>query len=287
MLAWHEVRALTSPFDRQREYWEERLARSFGPAATGMQAYGDPFNRWLYRVIGVRFRHVVNRLHLRLTDSEVLDVGCGTGFLLRQWIRMGAAHVTGVDIAPTAITRLAPVFPECSLFRADVSEAPNPLPANRFLAISAFAVLFHIVDDARYRRALENIHAALVPGGWFVFSDNFIHSSRPPMGDYHVCRTREAIERTLAETGFDVVDRAPLFVLLGDPVDSDSRWLHRYWRALSWIVMRSHLTGGLLGGALFPLELLLTRSLRESPTTEIMVCRKAECGAPRSVPGRR
>jgi len=259
---------------RQEAYWNARLTRAFSPAGTGMEAYGDPFNRWLYRVCAVRFRRVVQSLDLDLGDSEVLDVGSGTGFYLEQWKKLGASRVTGVDLAEVAIARLADRHPDCDLLRADVGASPNPLPRERFQVVSAFAVLFHIVDDASFRRALENIHAALAPGGYLIFSDNFVRAARPPMGDYHVSRTREAIERALAEAGLSIVTRVPQFVLFGDPVDSESRWLHRYWRTLSRIVRRSHALGGLVGCALFPLEILLTGLLNESPTTEIMVCRK-------------
>ena len=265
---------MNEPARKQEEYWDERLARSFTPAGSGMLAYGTAFNWWRYQVCRIRLRQVVGQLGLALRDGEVLDIGCGTGFYLREWQRLGARHVTGLDIAPTAISRLRIRFPGCSFVRADIGHAENPLPPSRFLAISAFSVLFHIVDDVRYRSALRNIHAALAPGGYLVLSDNFVHAPRPAWGDYHVCRTLKAIEEALDQTGFSVLERVPYSVLYDDPVDSSSWWLRQYWRGLSWCVTRSNVVGGCVGAVLFPLELLLTGLLRESPTAEIMVCRK-------------
>ena len=68
----------------------------------------------------------------------------------------GNAHAMRLDIGAP----LAPCFVE---------------ELGRFQAISAYDVLFHIVDDARYERAIQNISALLSPGGVFFFSDLFLH----------------------------------------------------------------------------------------------------------------
>jgi len=239
-----------------------------------MQAYGVGFNWWVYQVCRVRFSRVVGRLGLRREDVEVLDIGSGTGFYVRQWERLGFRRITGIDFAESAVSELTRRFPTHEFLSGDIGSAENPLPRGRFQVASAFSVLFHIVDDERYEQALRNIHASLSSGGHLILSDNFVHRPLPPEGNYHVSRTLGHSARVIENAGFSILERVPLLVLLGDPVDSENRWLHRYWRTLSWLVMRSNVAGAVAGTVLFPLELLLTRVVADSPTTEIMICRR-------------
>jgi hypothetical protein len=46
------------------------------------------------------------------------------------------------------------------------------------------------------------------------------------------------------------------------------------WNILTRLIRQGEFAGFVLGGCLYPLESLLIRLLQESPTTEIVVCRK-------------
>src|SRR5262245_19081086 len=102
----------------------------------------------MYRVRGAVFDRVVSALKgATWTGIPVLDVGSGTGFYVERWRRTGAA-VTGLDLTEVAVEELRRSFPEIPFVRADIGGALEqiPLPAERFQAISAFDVLFHLVD---------------------------------------------------------------------------------------------------------------------------------------------
>jgi SAM-dependent methyltransferase len=263
------------------DYWERRLRDHFGLEGVGYLRLGPSYNRWMYRVRGEVFDRVVEeqlgRRGERAEDGlRVLDVGSGTGFYVDRWRRFGA-QVTGLDLTEVAVTRLAASYPEASFLRADIG---RPLDghlaalAGSLDAVSAFDVLFHIVDDAAYRQALANVARLLRPGGLFLWSDNFIH--RPTVRVTHqVSRSLAEITGALAAAGFAVVDRVPMFVLMNYP--TDTRWaLARWaWTALVAPAMLSDFLGGALGAALYPIERRLVRRLRESPSTELMVCRSA------------
>lgn len=48
----------------------------------------------------------------READTEVLDLGCGTGLELEEYFSPNPnAHVTGIDLAPAMLERLAEKFP--------------------------------------------------------------------------------------------------------------------------------------------------------------------------------
>jgi SAM-dependent methyltransferase len=252
-------------------FWEERL-QQFDLSAVGYAGLGLRYNRWLYRVRSFVFRRTLRRAALDLGSARVLDAGSGTGFYISEWLRAGAKDVTGSDLTAVATERLREVFPHLEFVQFDISAEP-PFPPGSFDVISAFDVLFHVVEDGRYRSAIANIATLLRDGGHFLFSENFVR--RQAARHVHmVNRSRAEIEGILAECGFDVVIRRPMFVLMNSPIDSESAILHSSWHYLRRIVSRHEALGAVAGALLFPLELALVSVLREGPSAEVMVCRK-------------
>lgn len=267
-----------------REYWERRLRDHFSLEGVGYLRLGRRFNEWMYRIRGEVFDAVVAELAGRpggLTGGRagdpprVLDVGSGTGFYVDRWLRRGA-QTTGVDLTEVAVERLRLRFPAARFLQADIGAplaGPLEAEAGSFDVVSAFDVLFHIVDDGQYARALENIATLLRPGGWFLWSDNFVH--RPTVRVAHqVSRSLGEAEAALAAAGLEVVERRPMFVLMNYPADTGSRLAGMAWTALMAPALVSDRLGGLLGAALYPLERRLVGRRRESPSTEVMICRR-------------
>src|SRR5204863_2307038 len=123
-----------------------------------------------------------------------------------------------------------------------------------FDLVSAFDVLFHITDDDRFRKAIENISRVLKPGGYFLFSDNFVHSAAR-RSDHQVSRPLEEIARIVNGSGFRIIRRAPMFVLMNAPIDTLSRWPMLAWRGFLAPVHFVPLLGSVYGAVLYPLEL--------------------------------
>jgi SAM-dependent methyltransferase len=261
-----------------RAYWNDRLCNNWGPHGVGTLVYGRYYNAWLYRVRKNVFRRVVSRLDIDLSESNVLDVGCGTGFYIEQWKKLGVKGLTGIDISDVAISRLSSKFKDTNLYRGDISEKISHLGQGAFDIVSAFDVLFHIVNDDRYREALKNIHYLLRDGGYFLFSDNFLHGGSKRYMDYWKSRPLSFIKTELEKTGFRVMLRTPMFVLMNSPVDTRYSVAEKYWEMAMLTVRRIELAGFFIGGFMYPIELLLTRLMKESPSTEIMVCKKERIG---------
>ena len=168
--------------------------------------------------------------------------------------------------------RLRARFPKSSFLQLDIAEPGDALEPGSFDAVSAMDMLFHITDDDRYRAALRTIGEAVKPGGVFVLSENFLQ--RPEeRSDYQVNRTLPWITKALDEAGFDVVRRVPMLVLMNAQVDGQPLW-RKLWGGLLRAVTLTEVTGWLAGAALYPVERRLVRVLRESPTTEFMICRR-------------
>ena len=269
---------MTEQFTTQ-DYWERRLRDHFSLEGVGYLRLGRRFNEWMYRVRGDVFDRVATDERWRREPGApellVADVGAGTGFYVDRWLNLGAG-VTGVDLTAVAVQTLAGRFPAGRFVQADIGlplAAPLAEEQGRYDVISAFDVLFHIVDDQLYDRALANIAKLLKPRGTFVWSDNFVH--QPTVRVTHqVSRSLADISSALDRAGLEVVRRVPMFVLMNYPADTTSRLARWAWTAMVAPAMASDILGGALGALLYPLERRLVASRTESASTELMVCRK-------------
>lgn len=258
-----------SKFD-PKQYWEQRL-EPFDLAAVGYRDFGDSFNRWVYRVRRHVFRRTVRSLSHSWDGKRVLDVGSGTGFYVSEWLRTGAS-VTGSDLTHLSVERLTQAFPNAAFVQWDVSEN-TPFPPASFDAVSAFDVLFHIVDDSRYAAAFANIARVLRDDGYFLFSEALLHRQTVRVR-HQASRPLAEVEALLQANHFELITRRPILVVMNPPIDSANRALHALWRVLDAALRRGATSGAVIGALLYPFELLLVSHLTESPTLEVIVCRK-------------
>lgn len=106
--------------------------------------------------------------------ASVLDVGSGAG----HWIDfyrdvLGASEVVGIEISGPAATSLAHRYsdvPEVSILEADAAGESFDL-GRTFDIVNAVDVLFHVVDDDSWRRAIRNLAAHLAPGGRMIVAE--------------------------------------------------------------------------------------------------------------------
>ncbi len=274
----------SSPF-HSGEYWEQRLRENYSLAGVGYLRLGRRYNEWMYRIRG----EVFDRVLAEIADgqwgswgggregwggADVIDVGAGTGFYMERWIRW-RANVIGMDFTETAVDGLSQRFPGARVLRADIGGVLEgiPLRPGSFHAVSAFDVLFHIMDDASYARAFVNIAALLRRGGWLLWSDNFVHH-RAHRVAHQVSRSYDESVRRVEQAGFEILGRVPMFVIMNYPADTRWRMLRWAWTAMVSPAMLAEPLGWIVGKALYPIERRLVRRVEESPTTELMICRK-------------
>jgi SAM-dependent methyltransferase len=257
------------------EYWQNRLTANYTLDGTGFQTLGQQYNKWMYRIRKVIVKRVIKWAISDLNGKDVFDIGSGTGFYIDMWKELGATGVSGSDITDVAVLKLRQNYPSNEFFKLDIGQdiLPVHFSARRFDIISAFDVLFHITDDARYRKAILNINRLLNEGGIFLFSENFLH--RDALRSQHqVSRPLVSIERILQESGFEILDRIPMFVIMNAPVDTNSRILHSTWKFIRTTAKKGKFASNATGCILYSLELVLTRIAKEGPSTELMICKK-------------
>jgi SAM-dependent methyltransferase len=265
--------SVSRPFFDAKNYWEARLREHPGLCGVGNTCLGRSYIEWIYKARRAVFLRLLSSLKTNLRTAQVFDVGSGTGFYLELWKQMGVSGVTGCDITEIAAARLRSALPWARILQLDIGD---PLPTSelgRYDIVSAFDVLFHIVEEERYERAIRNVCALLRPGGMLLFSD-LLPRNGVRRVEHVAFRPFKDVTALLRKTGFEVVRHVPMLVVMEEPLDSASQWYRLLWRMMTYPVKHSELAGFVIGGMLYPLELILTKVLTESPTTEIVVCRK-------------
>ena len=139
--------------------------------------------------------------------SNYLEIGCGTGFVLRhlrrsfsQWtISASELHYTGLLFARHRV-------PEGVQFMQLNAQA---LPfRTEFDVIGAFDVIEHIQDD---RGVLRQIHQALMPGGHVLMTvpqHMWLWSRYDEIGCHFRRYSRAELRKKLREAGFEIVHEA-------------------------------------------------------------------------------
>lgn len=130
--------------------------------------------------------------------STILEVGCGSGFVLRK-IRSAFPDVrlTASDVFTAGLAFAAKRVQGCELLQMDARSIPFD---EEFDIIGAFDVLEHIDDD---RRALEEMHRATATGGGIVITvpqhmclwsreDEFAHHVRRYEAEDLLAKVRDA-----------------------------------------------------------------------------------------------
>ena len=90
---------------------------------------------------------------------HVLDVACGTGVLFPDYLKRGAASVTGIDISPEMAKIASAKFPEVTVICGDVEEAQFHRQFDCIMVYNAFP---HFPDP---ERLIEVLAGLVKPGG--------------------------------------------------------------------------------------------------------------------------
>ena len=171
--------------------------------------WAESYDRsWMQLFLFDRVHRAVLRYAASLGEpSVVLDIGCGTGRLLRAArTRWPSAQLIGVDPAPKMVEVASRLAPDIT-FRVGSGE-DLPLPdASVDLALSTTS--FHHWNDQV--AGVREVRRVLRPGGHFILAD--VAAPSWMMRAFRHARARSAREvRVLfAEAGLTVIDQQPVF----------------------------------------------------------------------------
>ena len=150
MLERSKARAITERdvSEANRRVYNEKCVESYD---ANPSLFGEEQTRRLHRIL--------TEIRATCGGSHFLDVGCGTGNVLR----VAQAHFeecVGLDQAEVMLARVAPQLPNVKLVAAQAQKLP--FPAESFDAVSMYALLHHLYDPLT---ALEEAARVLRPGG--------------------------------------------------------------------------------------------------------------------------
>ena len=256
-------------------YWEDRLHKIKGLEGVGFKKLGPSFNKWAYKVRRHVFMKQVPKLNVKFNECNVLDIGSGTGFYIDAWNELNAKKVTGVDITPTSVDNLKKTFPKNHFFLSDIGDVNfnNSNQYEQYDIISSFDVLFHIVDDARFEQSIRNIGSILKPGGYFVYSDFYLHGETI-RGESQVSRSKKYLMDIFEKNGFELVTLKPFMYYTNKPVDTNNPLIKFYWFLLENGLYVLPFMGHIMGPLIYPFEILAVDNFKDSPTTEFTIFRK-------------
>ena len=139
--------------DANRRFHEELVTRGL----YSKQPFLNDSNR-------ARVRRNLQRLAREAGNEAILDVGCGTGFILS--IAYGYFnHVDGVDISVEMMKQVP--IPGIDLIVAQVENLP--FPDDRFNVITMHGVLHHLFE---MEEPFGEIYRCLKPGGIFYADES-------------------------------------------------------------------------------------------------------------------
>jgi ubiquinone/menaquinone biosynthesis C-methylase UbiE len=169
-------------------------------------------------------------LDAHAAPRRVLDIGCGTGYLLRRLAQQcpQARHLAGIDPAPSMIqTAAASARDERLQFSVGTAER-LPYGDGSFDLIVTTTSFDHWADQLR---GLHECARVLVAGGQLVLVDQFSRLLAPTLiaGRRGKARTRKRADQLLSAAGFTSIAWHDLYAAIIKAATATARSdLHRH-----------------------------------------------------------
>lgn len=141
------------------------------------------------------------------TNLDILDVGCGAGWLDPSLKQFGV--VTATDLSADVLARIRTRVPQVNYIAGDFMELP--FEAASFDVAVSLEVLAHVADQSAF---ITKINSLLRPGGWLMLAtqnrpvlERHNMNSIQPAAPGQLRRWTDASElRALIEPQFEIVE---------------------------------------------------------------------------------
>lgn len=158
----------------------------------------------------VSCRDVAKRLE-KYSFEKLLDVGCGTGFMIELLKKQKDAQYHGLDLSPEMIKVAKSKFHESVHLVVGTADA-LPYDDNSFDVVCCVQSFHHYPYP---EKAMNEAYRILKPGGLYILSDtgcsgivkffyNFVFRHCIKSGDY-AAYSRKDIEKLMEKTGLSVI----------------------------------------------------------------------------------
>jgi SAM-dependent methyltransferase len=157
------------------------------------------------------------------SSIRFLELGCGTGFFIRELAKNKKFNITGSDIYLAGLKYAKEKLPGADFVQID---ATSNYMHEQFDMIGAFDVIEHIEDD---EMVIKNIYKSLLPKGYFIVTVPqyaFLWSKLDDIVKHKRRYSRTELLFKLRDGGFDIVFQSS-FVFVLFPFMLISRLLDR------------------------------------------------------------
>jgi 2-polyprenyl-3-methyl-5-hydroxy-6-metoxy-1,4-benzoquinol methylase len=146
--------------------------------------FGSADLRVFSRAHAGRYHFLLRYLKSHFSGLEILDLGCGSGYLTKRLADLGN-RVLGADNSIAAIEICRTRYPDLEFIRTSAYELAEILPNRKFDLITSFDVIEHLHDQERFLRIAAEL---LAPGGRLLLTtDNmdFLRRLSPVVSRIH------------------------------------------------------------------------------------------------------
>jgi SAM-dependent methyltransferase len=160
---------------------KEAYARRDALDKSRLYSYLDPSALFIYQE---RERAIIDALSANgfddLSRSRILDVGCGTGATLRDFVKYGAspANLSGIDLLPERIEEARSLSPGME-FRCGNAES-LPYPDRAFDIVLCFMVFTSVLDGGMKRSIAREMTRVLDRSGTIIWYDYHVDNPGNP-----------------------------------------------------------------------------------------------------------
>jgi len=116
----------------------------------------------------------------KLSDKRILDVGCGSGGVLRDFIKYGAIpeNLYGIDLLPDRIEIAKKLSPHINFYLGSATELP--FEDEFFDIVMQFTVFTSILDYSMKQKIAQEMLRVLKPDGIIIWYDYWISKPTNP-----------------------------------------------------------------------------------------------------------
>lgn len=195
---------------KPEEYWQNQLSDYFNLKGVGNDYFSLHYNKNLYKAKEDKLNEVLEDLDQDLSEAKILDMGVGTGFFIDYYSKK-SDNIVGVDITEESVNNMRKKYPEHDFYKSDIGKKLDL--EQKFDVINVFDVLYHIKDEEKYKKAVENIEKHLAQNGVAVVTESY----RSDSSDHYKYRGNQ-LETLLRESNqLDLIKILPLYSFLNKP----------------------------------------------------------------------
>ncbi|MEH2039472.1 class I SAM-dependent methyltransferase [Nostoc sp.] len=149
-------------------YWRDRLSK-YGKSIRGVgdQSLSEKDNEEAYAEAGKIFLDYCLKQNIDFNNAKVLEIGCGTGYYTQMLFDLGVKNYLGVDITDVLFPELQQKFANFQFQKKDITTDDI---SGKFDLIVMIDVIQHIVTDAKFKSAMNQIKSSLSDDGVFILA---------------------------------------------------------------------------------------------------------------------